>query len=104
MLEPDSFLIELTENFGSEILADGLVKINRESLEKCAAKFNAIISISHAKNFELNIHVPTISVRRIEKKGSKTETETLFFDYEDQDGYIVTNPENWGRVPNQIFG
>ena len=51
MLEPDSFLVELTENFDSEILANGSVKTNRESLEKCAEKFNEIVSISHAKNF-----------------------------------------------------
>ena len=68
MLEPDSFLIELTENFGSEILADGLVKINRESLEKCAAKFNAIISISHAKNFKLNSQQLSSNWSRLVKK------------------------------------
>ena len=104
MLEPNIFVVDLTENFGGEILADGRVKTTREQLEGCAAKFGAIVSASHAKNFKLGVHVPTITVRRLEKKGKKTETEILFFSYEDDGGDILTDPSAWGRVPTQIFG
>ncbi len=104
MLEPDVFAVDLTENFGGEILSDGRVRTTREQLERCAAKFGASVSVSHAKNFELGTHVPTITVRRLEKKGGKTETELLFFSYEDADGGILTDPSGWGRVPTQIFG
>ena len=48
--------------------------------------------------------MPTITVRRLEKKGKKTETEILFFSYEDDGGDILTDPSAWGRVPTQIFG
>ncbi len=104
MLEPEIFVVDLTENFGGEILADGRVKTTREQLEGCAAKFGASVSVSHAKNFELGVHVPTITVRRLEKKGRKTETELLFFSYEGEGGDILTDPAEWGRVPTQIFG
>ena len=104
MLEPDIFVVDLTENFGGAVLADGRVRTTREQLERCAAKFGAVVSVSHAKNFELGVHVPTITVRRLERKGRKTETEILFFSYEDQDGDILTDPSAWGRVPTQIFG
>ena len=104
MLEPESFLVELTENHGAQILPDGKVKMSREQLEACAKACGAEIIVSHAKNFEKNIHVPTISVRRIHKKGAKTETETLYFSFEDQSGAIVSDPAGWGRIPIQIFG
>ncbi len=104
MLEQNSFLAELTENCGAEIMPDGRVKTTREQLEKCAATRGASVSVSHSKNFELNTHVPTITVRRVDKKGSKTETEILYFNYEDQSGAIVTDPTEWGRIPIQIFG
>ncbi|MBI2131326.1 MAG: hypothetical protein HYT99_00640, partial [Candidatus Tectomicrobia bacterium] len=54
--------------------------------------------------FEKGIHVPTISVRRVEKKGRKTETEILFFAFEEKGGAIFSDPAEWGRVPTQIFG
>lgn len=104
MIEASSFFVELTENFGAQVMPDGKVKTSREQLEKCAGKANATVTISHAKNFERNVHVPTISVRRVEKKGAKTETECLFFAYEDQGGAIVTDPAEWGNIPTQIFG
>ena len=104
MLEPNSFLVELTENCGAEFLQDGRVKTTREQLEKCASTRGADVSVSHSKNFELNIHVPTITVRRVDKKGSKTETEILYFNYEEQGDSIVTDPAEWGRIPIQIFG
>lgn len=104
MLEPNTFLVELTENCGAEILPDGKVKTNREQLEACAKKRGAYVNVSHAKNFELGTHVPTISVRRVEKKGKKTETEFLFFSYEDQSGSYICDPAEWGHIPTQIFG
>ncbi len=104
MLEPERFFVELTENFKAEVLPDGRVKTNRKQLEACAAKAGATLSVSHAKNFARNVHVPTISVRRVEKKGRKTETETLFFPFEERGGAIVTDPAEWGRIPTQIFG
>lgn len=104
MLEPNTFLVELTENCGAQILPDGNVKTNREQLEACSKKFGAYLMVSHAKNFEKNTNVPTISVRRVEKKGKKTETEFLFFSYEDLNGNFVCNPSEWGHIPTQIFG
>jgi hypothetical protein len=104
MLDPNSFFVELTENCGAEVLPDGRVKTSREQLEKCASTRGAKVTISHAKNFERNVHVPTISVRRIQILGKKTETETLYFAFEDQEGAIVTDPAEWGRIPTQIFG
>ena len=104
MLEPERFLVELTENFGAEVLPDGKVKTNRSQLEACAAKAKANVIFSHAKNFERNVHIPTISVRRVEKKGKKTETEILFFAFEEKGGAIFSDPAEWGRVPTQIFG
>lgn len=104
MLEPNCFLVELTENCGAEILADGKLKTNREQLEACAKRFGGNLLVSFAKNFALNTHVPTISVRRVEKKGKKTETEFLFFPYEDQNGDFVCDPSEWGHIPTQIFG
>jgi len=104
MLEPESFFVELTENCGAEVLPDGRVKTSREQLEACAKKAGAVVSVSHAKNFERGVNVPTISVRRVERKGKKTETEALFFAYEDRGGAIVTDPAEWGRIPTQIFG
>jgi len=88
MLEPERFLVELTENFGAEVLPDGKVRTSRSQLEACAAKAKANVVFSHAKNFEKGIHVPTISVRRVEKKGKKTETEILFFAFEERGGAI----------------
>ena len=96
MLEPEIFVVDLTENFGGEILADGRVKTTREQLESCAAKFGASVSVSHAKNFELGVHVPTITVRRLEKKGKKTETELLFFSYEGEGGRHPHRPRRMG--------
>ncbi|MBT3353231.1 MAG: hypothetical protein HOC91_16390 [Nitrospinaceae bacterium] len=105
MLDQNSFLVELTENCGAQILPDGRVKTNRSQLEKCAATRSASVSVSHSKNFEKNIHVPTITVRRVEKKGAKTETENLYFNYEEQGEDMITeNPAAWGRIPIQIFG
>jgi hypothetical protein len=104
MLDPNSFFVELTESCGAEVLPDGRVKASREQLENCASARGADVTVSHAKNFERNIHVPTISVRRIKIRGKKTETETLFFSFEDQEGTIVTDPAEWGRIPTQIFG
>ncbi len=104
MLEPNSFLVELTENCGAEVLADGKVRTSRDQLEVCAKKFGGYLMVSHAKNFALNTHVPTISVRRVEKKGKKTETEFLFFSYEDQAGDFICDPSEWGHIPTQIFG
>ncbi|OGL60573.1 MAG: hypothetical protein A3J27_13035 [Candidatus Tectomicrobia bacterium RIFCSPLOWO2_12_FULL_69_37] len=104
MLEPERFLVELTENFGAEVLPDGKVRTSRSQLEACAAKAKANVVFSHAKNFEKGIHVPTISVRRVEKKGKKTETEILFFAFEERGGAIFSDPGEWGRVPTQIFG
>ncbi len=104
MLEPDIFVVDLTENFGGEILSDGRVRTTREQLERCAAKSGASVSVSHAKNFALGTHVPTITVRRLERKGKKTETEILFFSYEDEGGDVLTDPSAWGCVPTQIFG
>jgi hypothetical protein len=104
MLEPNCFLVELTENCGAEILPDGKVKTNRDQLEACATKFGGNLLVSFAKNFTHNTHVPTISVRRVEKKGKKTETEFLFFPYEDQNGDFVCDPSEWGHIPTQIFG
>jgi hypothetical protein len=104
MLEPERFLVELTENFGAEMLPDGKVKATRKQLEACAAKGKAAIIFSHAKNFEKGIHIPTISVRRVEKKGKKTETEILFVSFEEKGDAIISDPAEWGRVPTQIFG
>ena len=104
MLEQKSFLVELTENFGAELLEIGQVKTTRRQLDSCAKKYNAAVSVSHAKDFALGIHIPTISIRRIETKGTKTETETLYFSYEGEDEAIITDPAEWGRIPTQIFG
>ena len=104
MLEPERFLVELTENFGAETQPDGKVRTSRKQLDACAAKAKANVIFSHAKNFEKGIHIPTVSVRRVEKKGKKTETEILFFTFEEKDGAIVSDPAEWGRVPTQIFG
>ncbi|MEE9275288.1 MAG: hypothetical protein V3V62_08275 [bacterium] len=104
MLESQEFLADLEEKFGGEILPDGRLKVSREGLENCAAGRGATVSVSHAKNFALGIHVPTISVRRVENKGAQTETETLFFSYEEEGGAIVTDPSEWGRIPVQVFG
>ena len=104
MLEQKSFLVELTENFGAELLENGQVKTTRRQLDSCAKKYNAAVSVSHAKDFALGINIPTISIRRIEKKGTKTETETLYFSYEGEDEAIITDPAEWGRIPTQIFG
>lgn len=104
MLEPERFLVELTENFGAEMLPGGQVRATRAQLEACAAKAGAAIVFSHAKNFEKGIHVPTISIRRVEKKGKKTETECLYFAFEEKGGAVVSDPSEWGRIPTQIFG
>lgn len=105
MLEQDSFFVELTENCGAQVLPDGRVKTTRAQLEKCAATRGASVSVSHSKNFEKNIHVPTITVRRVDKKGAKTETEILYFNYEEQGEDMITeDPAEWGRIPIQIFG
>lgn len=104
MLEPQEFLADLKERFGGELLPDGRLKVSREGLENCAAGRSATVSVSHAKNFVLGTHVPTISVRRVETMGAQTETETLFFSYEEEDGAIVTDPSEWGRIPLQVFG
>ena len=104
MLEQKSFLVELTENFGAELQENGQIKTTRKQLDSCAKKCNAAVSVSHAKNFALGIHIPTISIRRIEKKGTKTETETLYFSYEGEGEAIITDPAEWGRIPTQIFG
>ncbi len=104
MLDQNSFFVELTENCGAQVLPDGRVKTTRAQLEKCAATRGAQVSVSHSKNFELNIHVPAITVRRVDKKGSKTETEILYFNYEEEGDAIVTDPAEWGRIPIHIFG
>lgn len=104
MLEQKSFLVELIENFGAETLENRRIKTTREQLDSCAKKYNAAVSVSHAKNFALGVHVPTISIRRIEKKGTKIETETLYFSYEGEGESIITDPAEWGRIPTQIFG
>jgi hypothetical protein len=104
MLEQNSFFVELTENCGAQVLPDGRVKTNRAQLEKCAATRGATVGVSHSKNFEKNIHVPAITVRRVNKKGAKTETENLYFNYEEEGKDIITDPAEWGRIPIQIFG